>query len=80
MSIGTEPTEANTDASDIDTTMEAEDEVDHASTLDDDSVLNEFMFGGTTHTKPSNGVLPKHLSKIWKTSEKDAEKTIDITT
>ena len=79
-SIGTEPTEASTDVSDIDATSEAEDEIDYASILDDDSVLNEFMVGGTTYTKPSNGVSAKHLSKIWKISEKDAEKTINITT
>ena len=78
-SFGTVPTKVSTDASDTDEMINAENEFDYATVLDDDSVPNEIMVGGTTYTLPINSVSAKHLCKRWKTSEKTAEKTINIT-
>ena len=37
------------------------------------------MVGGTACSRSSDSLSAKHLSKIWKMSEKSAEKTINIT-
>ena len=80
MSFGTAPTEVSTDVSDAYDMMNVENEFDYATMLYDKSVLNEIMIGGTTCARPSNSVSATHLSKTWKTSDKNAEKIINITT
>ena len=50
--------------------------------LDDDTneaLLDSFM-ASTAHAGKSRGVDPKHLSKIWRISHEDAQRTIDVTT
>ena len=50
--------------------------------LDDDTnevLLDKFM-ASTAQAGKTRGVDPKHLSKIWRISHEDAQKTIDVTT
>ena len=49
--------------------------------LDDDTneVLDNLM-ASTAQAGKSGGVDPKHLSKIWRISHEDAQRTIDVTT
>ena len=50
--------------------------------LDDDTnevLLDNFM-ASTAQPGKSRGVDPKHLSKIWRISHEDAQRTIDVTT
>ena len=50
--------------------------------LDDDTnevLLDNFM-ASTAQAGKSRGVDPKHLSKIWRISHEDAQRTIDVTT
>ena len=50
--------------------------------LDDDTneALLDNLMASTAQDGKSRGVDPKHLSKIWKISHDDAQRTIDITT
>ena len=80
VSICAASTEASTDESYTDGIMRTNTYFDCTNTLEDDSALNEIMVGGTTYTRPRNSVSVKHLSKIWKMSDKAAGKTINITT
>ena len=50
--------------------------------LDDDTneaLIDTFM-ASTAQAGKSRGVDPKHLSKIWRISHEDAQRTIDVTT
>ena len=50
--------------------------------LDDDTneaLLDNFM-ASTAQAGKTRGVDPKHLSKIWRISHEDAQRTIDVTT
>ena len=50
--------------------------------LDDDTneaLLDNFM-ASTAEAGKTRGVDPKHLSKIWRISHEDAQRTIDVTT
>ena len=50
--------------------------------LDDDTneVLLDNLVASTAQAGKSKGVDPKHLSKIWRISHDDAQRTIDVTT
>ena len=50
--------------------------------LDDDinEVLLDNFMASTAQAGKSRGVEPKHLSKIWRISHEDAQRTIDVTT
>ena len=71
------------DSSDNDDTLQdnSDDDFDPIE-LDDDTneaLLDNFM-ASTAHTEKSREVDPKHLSKIWRISHEDAQRTIDATT
>ena len=40
----------------------------------------EEFFSHVTNASRPRGVTPEHLSKIWRISPEDAQRTIDITT
>ena len=67
---------------DDDTSLDnSEDDFDPME-LDDDTnevLLDNFM-ASTAQAGKSRGVDPKHLSKIWRISHEDAQRTIDVTT
>ena len=68
------------DSSDDDTSQD-DDDFD-LNELDDDSneeLLDNFM-ASTAQAGKTRGVDPKHLSKIWRISHEDAQRTIDVTT
>ena len=71
------------DTSDDDDTSldDSEDDFDPMK-LDDDTneVLLDNLMGSTAQAGKSRGVDPKHLSKIWRISHEDAQRTIDVTT
>ena len=46
---------------------------------DNEVLLDNFM-ASTAQAGKSRGVDPKHLSKIWRISHEDAQRTIDVTT
>ena len=50
--------------------------------LDDDinEVLLDNFMASTAQAGKSRGVDAKHLSKIWRISHEDAQRTIDVTT
>ena len=67
---------------DDDTTLENSDDDFDPIELDDDTnviLLDNFM-ASTAQAGKSRGVDPKHLSKIWRISHEDAQRTIDVTT
>ena len=67
---------------DDDTSMDnSEDNFDQME-LDDDTneVLLENLMASTPQAGKSRGVDPKRLSKIWRISHDDAQRTIDVTT
>ena len=71
------------DSSDEDDTSQddSDDDLDPLE-LDDDTneaLLDNFMASTAQAGKP-RGVDPKHLSKIWRISHEDAQRTIDVTT
>ena len=71
------------DSSDDDDTSQddSDDDFDPIQ-LDDDTnkvLLDNFMVS-TAQAGKSRGVDPKHLSKIWRISHEDAQRTIDVTT
>ena len=71
------------DTSDDDDTSldDSEDDFDPME-LDDDTneVLLDNLMASTAQAGKSRGVDPKHLSKIWRISHEDAQRTIDVTT
>ena len=75
--------EDSQDSSDDDDTshINSDDDFDPME-LDDDTneaLLDNFMASTAQAGKP-RGVDPKHLSKIWRISHEDAQRTIDVTT
>ena len=67
---------------DDDTSMDdSEDDFDPME-LDDDTneALLDNLTASTAQAGKSRGVDPKHLSKIWRISHDDAQRTIDVTT
>ena len=67
---------------DDDTSQDNSDDDFNTMELDDDTnevLLDNFM-ASTAQAGKSGGVDPKHLSKIWRTSHEDAQRTIDVTT
>ena len=67
---------------DDDTSLDnSEDDFDPME-LDDDTndVLLDNLMASTAQAGKSRGVDPKHLSKIWRISREDAQRTIDVTT
>ena len=67
---------------DDDTSQDNSDDDFDPIELDDDTnevLLDNFM-ASTAQSGKSRGVDPKHLSKIWKISHEDAQRTIDVTT
>ena len=75
--------EDSQDTSDDDDTSldNSEDDFDRME-LDDDTneVLLDNLMASTAQVGKSGGVDPKHLSKIWRISHEDAQRTIDVTT
>ena len=71
------------DSSDDDDTSQNNSDDDFDLTeLDDDTnevLLDNFM-ASTAQAGKTRGVDPKHLSKIWRISHEDAQRTIDVTT
>ena len=71
------------DSSDDDDTSQdnSDDDFDPIE-LDDDTneVLLDNSMASTAQAGKSRGVDPKHLSKIWRISHEDAQRTIDVTT
>ena len=71
------------DSSDDDDTSQdnSDDDFDPIE-LDDDKneVLLDHFMASTAQAGKSRGVYPKHLSKIWRISHEDAQRTIDVTT
>ena len=71
------------DSSDDDNTSQddSDDDFDQIE-LDDDTndVLLDSFMASTAQGGKSRGVDPKHLSKIWRISHEDAQRTIDVTT
>ena len=67
---------------DDDTSQDNSDDDFDPIELDDDT--NEVLLGNimasTAQTGKTRGVGPKHLSKIWRISHEDAQRTIDVTT
>ena len=75
--------EDSQDSSDDDDTSQdnSDDDFDPME-LDDDTneaLLDNFM-ASTAQAGKTRGVDPKHLSKIWRISHEDAQRTIDVTT
>ena len=67
---------------DDDTSLDnSEDDFDPME-LDDDTneVLLDNLMASTAQAGKSRGVDPKHLSKIWRISHEDTQRTIDVTT
>ena len=67
---------------DDDTSQDNSDDDFDPMELDDDTnevLLDNFM-ASTAQAGKSRGVDPKHLSKIWRISHEDAQRTIDVTT
>ena len=67
---------------DDDTSLDnSEDDFDPME-LDDDTneALLDNLMASTAQAGNSRGVDPKHLSKTWRISHEDAQKTIDVTT
>ena len=67
---------------DDDTSLDNSDDDFDPMKLDDDTneiLLDNFM-ASTTQAGNTRGVNPKHLSKIWRISHEDAQRTIDVTT
>ena len=60
---------------------DSEDDFDPMELDDDtnDTLIDNFM-ASTAQAGKSKGVNPKHLSKIWRISHEDAQRTIDVTT
>ena len=59
-----------------------DDSFDITSNLDDDGVqerVDEFFSHSMSASRP-RGVTPEHLSKIWRISQEDARRTINMTT
>ena len=71
------------DTSDEDDTSldDSEDDFDPMELNDDtnEAFIDNFM-ASTAQAGKSRGVDPKHLSKIWRISHEDAQRTIDVTT
>ena len=71
------------DSSDDDDTLQdnSDDDFDPIE-LDNDTnevLLDNFM-ASTAQAGKTRGVVPKHLSKIWRISHEDSQRTIDVTT
>ena len=67
---------------DDDTTLDDSEDDFEPMELDDDTkeaLIDNFMASNAQAGK-SRGVDPKHLSKIWRISHEDAQRTIDVTT
>ena len=67
---------------DDDTSQDNSDDDFEPIELDDDTnkvLLDNFM-ASTAQAGKTRGVDPKHLSKIWRISHEDAQRTIDVTT
>ena len=65
-----------------DTSQDDSDDDFDLKELDDDTneaLLDNFM-ASTAQAGKTRGVDPKHLSKIWRISHEDAQRTIDVTT
>ena len=65
-----------------DTSQDDSDDDFDLKELDDDTneaLLDNFM-ASTAQAGKTRGVYPKHLSKIWRISHEDAQRTIDVTT
>ena len=71
------------DSSDEDDTSQddSDDDFDPLELEDDtnEALLDNFM-ASTAQAGKTRGVDPKHLSKIWRISHEDAQRTIDVTT
>ena len=71
------------DSSDEDDTSQDDSDYDFdPMELDDDTneaLLDKFI-ASTAQTAKTRGVNPKHLSKIWRISHEDAQRTIAVTT
>ena len=66
---------------DDDTSMnDSEDDFDPMELDDTNEALLENLMASTAQAGKSRGVDPKHLSKIWRISHDDAQRTIDVTT
>ena len=70
------------DSSDDDTSQDDSDDDFDLTELDDDinEVLLDNFMASTVQAGKTKGVDPKHLSKIWRISHEDAQRTIDVTT
>ena len=67
---------------DDDTSLDNSDDDFDPMELDDDTnevLLDNFM-ASTAQAGKSRGVDPKHLSKVWRISHEDDQRTIDVTT
>ena len=67
---------------DDDTSLDNSEDDFNPMELDDDTneVLLDNLMASTAQAGKSRGVDPKHLSKIWRISHEDAQRTIDVTT
>ena len=67
---------------DDDTSQDNSDDDFDPMELDDDTneVLLDFFMTSTAQAGKTRGIDPKHLSKIWRISHEDAQRTIDVTT
>ena len=60
---------------------DSEDDFDPMELEDDtNEALIDYFMASTAQAGKSRGVDPKHLSKIWRISHEDAQRTIDVTT
>ena len=69
-------------SADDDTSLDNSEDDSDPMELDDDTnevLLDNFMVS-TAQAGKSGGVDPNHLSKIWRISHEDAQRTIDVTT
>ena len=67
---------------DDDTSLDNSDDYFDPMELDDDTyeILLDTFMASTAQAGKTRGVDPKHLSKIWRISHEDAQRTIDVTT
>ena len=70
------------DTSDDDTSMDDSEDNFDPMELDDDTneALLDNLMASTAQAGKSRGVDPKHLSKIWRISHDDAQRTVAVTT
>ena len=80
--ISDSETEADEQSHDDSTCNDVDECFDLLSDLDGDGAnerVDEFFSHSTNASRP-RGVTPEHLSKIWRISQEDAKRTIDMTT